>query len=93
VEPSASPEVRAPDAAVRLTRVVRELDARTVDVLLALVLTAVGVATVISRMGETSRFRDDDLLGVTLVVLQTAPSRRVPRRAAWRPHRHEACAG
>jgi signal transduction histidine kinase len=52
---------------------VRELDPRAIDVLIALVLAAAALAIVIGRLGTDSNFRRDDVLGTALVLLQTLP--------------------
>ena len=51
----------------------REIDPRAIDVLIALVLTAAAIAVVTGRTTDDSAFRDDDLLGAALVVAQTLP--------------------
>jgi len=52
---------------------VREVDPHVIDVVLALVLTAVALAIVIGRPGNDNDFRGDDLLGMALVLMQTLP--------------------
>ena len=73
VESSASDRVPARDRVVGLTRLVRDVNPYVTDVLLAMVLTAAAVATVIARPGADNDFRSDDFLGAILIVLQTAP--------------------
>jgi signal transduction histidine kinase len=51
----------------------REVDPRAIDVLIALVLTAAALATVIGRSGDDNDFRGDDFLGLALVLMQTLP--------------------
>jgi signal transduction histidine kinase len=52
---------------------VREIDPRAIDALIALVLTAAALAVVTGRTTDDSAFRDDDPLGAALVVAQTLP--------------------
>jgi signal transduction histidine kinase len=70
---SASHQVRASERVGGLTRLVREADPRAIDVLVALVLTIAALAQVFGRWGQPSPFRQDDVLGTTLVLLQTLP--------------------
>jgi signal transduction histidine kinase len=55
------------------------MDPRAFDALIALILTAVALGTVAGRIDENAGFRDDDLLGVALLLGQTLPlaARRV----------------
>ena len=52
---------------------VREIDARAIDALIALVLTVAALGTLIARGGAATGFRPDDPLGTVLVLLQTVP--------------------
>ena len=52
---------------------VREIDARAIDALIALVLTVAALGTLIARGGTATGFRPDDLLGTVLVLMQTVP--------------------
>ncbi|HXH22909.1 MAG TPA: GAF domain-containing protein, partial [Dehalococcoidia bacterium] len=69
-EPPIAPAARR---ARRLIRFVREVDPRLFDALLALVLGAAGLATILGRSDGTADFRSDDLLGAVLVLGQTLP--------------------
>lgn len=59
---------------------VREIDPRVIDVLIAFVLTVAALATVIGRIGTNTAFRPEDLVGTALVLSQTVPL--AVRRAA-----------
>jgi signal transduction histidine kinase len=62
------------DGGGKLTRLLRDLDPRVIDVALALVMTAAALANLIDRSGSNpGPFRKDDLLGVALVLAQTLP--------------------
>jgi signal transduction histidine kinase len=52
---------------------IRGLDPHAVDSLLALAFTAAALWTVAERVGEDDVFRDDDFLGIALLLLQTLP--------------------
>ena len=52
---------------------VREIDTRAIDALIALVLTVAALGTLIARGGTATGFRPDDLLGTVLVLMQTVP--------------------
>jgi signal transduction histidine kinase len=52
---------------------IRGLDPHAVDSLLALAFTAAALWTVAERVGEDDVFRDDDFLGIGLLLLQTLP--------------------
>ena len=80
MEPSASSRLQAESRASRLVQMVRDVDPRVIDVLLALFLTAAALATLISRPSGGNDFRGDDPLGTALVVAQTLPL--AVRRAA-----------
>ena len=73
MDPSASRHARSQDRAAGFTRLVREVDPHLIDVILALLLTAAALAIMISRSTGEGDFRDDDLLGTALVLLQTLP--------------------
>jgi signal transduction histidine kinase len=68
----------------RLIEGIRSVNPHAVDFLLALAFTAAALLTVAQRVGEADVFRDDDFLGVGLLLFQTLPiaARRVaPIRA------------
>jgi signal transduction histidine kinase len=77
---AASGHVQAPERVSGFTRMVRAADPRAIDALIALVLTVAAVAIVFGRLGQPSPFRQDDLFGAALVLLQTLPL--AMRRAA-----------
>jgi signal transduction histidine kinase len=52
---------------------IRGVDPHAVDSLLALAFTAAALWTVAERMGQDDAFRDDDFLGIGLLLLQTLP--------------------
>ena len=57
----------------RLTSSLRVIDPHVIDLLVALVLTAVALASALHRTGEQNEFRGTDIPGVVLVLLQTVP--------------------
>src|SRR5262249_41615028 len=61
-------------------RIVREVDPRAIDMMVALVLAAAALVEMIGRSVDENRFRGDDLLGTALVLAQTLPL--AVRRAA-----------
>src|SRR5262245_52574628 len=69
----ASRAVAGEDRSPVLMRLIRETHARVFDVLVAVVLSLAGVAIMAARPSEGGEFRDNDALGVALVLLQTAP--------------------
>ncbi len=70
---SISGDVQAHDGLVGFRRIFRKLNPRAIDLLVALALTVVAMATVVARLGTDSQFRQDDLLGTVLVLAQTVP--------------------
>jgi signal transduction histidine kinase len=57
----------------RVSRAVREGDMRTIDVLLALVLSIAALAVILGRPDDNADFRSDDVLGAVLALAQTVP--------------------
>jgi len=58
----------------RLAERARSVDPHAVDALLALAFTAGALATVAARVGDSDEtYRDDDFLGIALLLLQTLP--------------------
>jgi signal transduction histidine kinase len=57
----------------RLVERIRHVNAHAVDSVLALAFTAGALATVAGRIGTEDEFRDDDFLGIALLLLQTLP--------------------
>jgi signal transduction histidine kinase len=63
---------------------IRAVDPHAVDALLALAFTAAALWTLGNRVGEHDAYREDDVFGIALVLLQTVPiaARRVAPLAA-----------
>jgi signal transduction histidine kinase len=80
MEPSVPRHLRPPARVGGATRIVREVDPRALDVLVALLLSAAALAIVLGRSGDEAGFRGDDLVGTALVLAQTLPL--AVRRAA-----------
>lgn len=55
------------------TRLVREIDPRAIDAIVAVLLTLVGLIIMLGRPDGNGDFRNDDALGVALVLAQTLP--------------------
>jgi signal transduction histidine kinase len=64
---------RAPAARTPLFERIRTVNPHAVDSVLALAFTGAALATVVSRVGTDDEFREDDFLGVALLLLQTLP--------------------
>jgi signal transduction histidine kinase len=75
METSAPGSLRPQDRSGGLARLIRRVDPRVIDVLIALVLTAAALGILIGRSddGDSGNFRSDDTLGIALVLLQTLP--------------------
>jgi signal transduction histidine kinase len=73
MQPSVPPVLGRRDLVGGFTRLVRDLDPRLIDVLISLVLSSVAVAIVLGRPAEGNDFRNDDVLGVALLLGQTLP--------------------
>jgi signal transduction histidine kinase len=52
---------------------IRVVDPHAIDALLAFGFTAAALGTAAARVGENDGFRDDDLFGIALLLLQTLP--------------------
>ena len=70
-----SGSLRPQDDSAGIARLIRQVDPRVIDVLIALVLTAAALGILIGRADDGNRgdFRSDDAIGIALVLLQTLP--------------------
>ena len=57
----------------RLAERVRSINPHAVDGVLALAFTGVALWTLVDRVDDSGEYRDDDVLGIALVLLQTLP--------------------
>lgn len=74
MEPSVSGQLQtAPEHGRTFNRMLREIDPRVIDTLVALALSAAAIAIVIARSGGSNDFRNDDALGMALALGQTLP--------------------
>jgi signal transduction histidine kinase len=71
MDPSLSRHVRPQPGA--LPQIVRNIDPRIFDVVIAFALTAAALAIIAARSGTETGFRADDVIGIALAVSQTLP--------------------